>query len=156
MNLLVNIDVADLDRATRFYCDGLGLHVGLRFEGWVELRGTGSPIYLLRKEEGTPASPRSAERRRYCRHWTPVHLDFVVEDLDAAVGRARDAGATVEGDVGSYPWGRIARLADPFGHGFCLLEFRGRGYVELPTLHEWGDPPAVSPTGRALLRRNRF
>jgi hypothetical protein len=24
-----------------------------------------------------------------------------------------------------------AALADPFGHGFCLIEFAGRGYDEL-------------------------
>ena len=28
MKLLVNIDVDDLEKATRFYCDGLGLTVG--------------------------------------------------------------------------------------------------------------------------------
>ena len=37
MNLLVNIDVDDLEKATRFYCDGLGLTVGRRFDGWTEL-----------------------------------------------------------------------------------------------------------------------
>ena len=30
-DLLVNIDVDDLESATRFYCEGLGLHVGQRF-----------------------------------------------------------------------------------------------------------------------------
>jgi hypothetical protein len=24
-------------------------------------------------------------------------------------------------------------LADPFGHGFCLIEFTGRGYDEVAT-----------------------
>jgi lactoylglutathione lyase len=24
-------------------------------------------------------------------------------------------------------------LADPFGHGLCLIEFRGRGYDEIAT-----------------------
>jgi len=28
-------------------------------------------------------------------------------------------------------WGRMASLADPFGHGIDLLEFRGRGYDEI-------------------------
>jgi uncharacterized glyoxalase superfamily protein PhnB len=60
-----------------------------------------------------------------------VHLDFVVGDLDAAVERAQAAGARVEGELGDYAWGRIARLSDPFGHGLCLLEFRGRGYDEV-------------------------
>jgi predicted enzyme related to lactoylglutathione lyase len=60
-----------------------------------------------------------------------VHLDFAVTDLDAAVQRAQAAGATVERGIQEQKWGRIALLADPFGHGFCLLEFKGRGYDEL-------------------------
>ena len=28
-------------------------------------------------------------------------------------------------------YGRIAMLADPFGHGFCLLQFNDRGYDAL-------------------------
>lgn len=62
------------------------------------------------------------------RHWTPVHLDFVVPDLDAAIDRARLAGATLEGAPTTHAYGRLALLADPFGHGFCLIEFTGRGY----------------------------
>src|SRR5258708_22626997 len=38
------------------------------------------------------ASAGSQARRNYGRHWTPVHLDFVVEDLDAAVQRAHAQG----------------------------------------------------------------
>jgi len=30
-------------------------------------------------------------------------------------------------------WGRMAVLADPFGHGFRLLQFQGRGYDEIAT-----------------------
>jgi uncharacterized glyoxalase superfamily protein PhnB len=60
-----------------------------------------------------------------------VHLDVVVADLDAAVGRAIAAGAVLERPVQEQPWGRMANLGDPFGHGFCLIEFRGRGYDEL-------------------------
>lgn len=37
-----------------------------------------------------------------------------VDDVERAVDLIR-----------SFPWGRIARLADPFAHGLCLLEFRG-------------------------------
>jgi hypothetical protein len=25
----------------------------------------------------------------------------------------------------------MANMGDPFGHGFCLLQFQGRGYDEL-------------------------
>jgi hypothetical protein len=30
-------------------------------------------------------------------------------------------------------WGKIAMLADPFGHGVCLIQFVGRGYDEIAT-----------------------
>jgi predicted enzyme related to lactoylglutathione lyase len=129
--LLVNVDVEDLESATRFYCAALGLQVGRRFDGWTELVGTSAPIYLLPKATGTPVSPKSAQKRDYGRHWTPVHLDFVVNDLEAALERAKAAGATVESEVQTHAWGRIALLADPFGNGFCLLQFTGRGYDEI-------------------------
>jgi lactoylglutathione lyase len=60
-----------------------------------------------------------------------VHLDFAVEDLDAAVARALSAGAVIEGEIAERAWGRMATMADPFGHGFCILQFRGRGYDEI-------------------------
>jgi predicted enzyme related to lactoylglutathione lyase len=132
LSVLANIDVDDLARATEFYCSALGLHVGRRFEvSAVELLGGSTPIYLLKKASGTAASSGSAARRDYARHWTPVHLDFVVPDISAALARARSAGATLEGEVCTYKWGRIAVMADPFGHGFCLIEFLGRGYDEI-------------------------
>lgn len=130
MNLLVNIDVGDLDRGTRFYCEALGLRVGRRFEGWIELVGADAPIYLLPKAAGTEAFAKGS-RRSYARHWTPVHLDFVVSDIGAAVARATAAGATLERDVTSQAYGRLALLADPFGNGFCLIEFTARGYDEI-------------------------
>jgi uncharacterized glyoxalase superfamily protein PhnB len=47
------------------------------------------------------------------------------------LARATMAGARLEGEVETHVWGRIAVLADPFGHGFCLIEFLGRGYDEI-------------------------
>jgi len=130
--ILINIDVDDLARATAFYTTLLDLKVGRRFgDGGVELIGGAAPFYLLVKKAGTVASSTTGEPRRYTRHWTPVHLDFVVDDVDAAVARAIAAGATVDDPAASHHWGRIAHLADPFGHGFCLIQFLGRGYDEI-------------------------
>jgi catechol 2,3-dioxygenase-like lactoylglutathione lyase family enzyme len=128
VKLLVNIDVDDLDQAAAFYCGGLGLRVGRHFGDWLELVGASSPIYLLPKEAGSRISPAAAGTRDYARHWTPVHLDFVVDDLDAAVSRAKAAGATLEQEAHDHAYGRLALLADPFGNGFCLLQFNSRGY----------------------------
>ena len=130
MKLLVNIDVGDLEKATRFYCGALGLRVGRRFEGAIELLGSSAPVYLLEKPAGTRAFS-GGEERDYRRHWTPVHLDFSVSDLPRAVAQAKAAGAALEQDIETKSWGRIAMLADPFGNGFCLIEFTGRGYDEI-------------------------
>lgn len=125
--LLVNIDVDDLDRAVSFYTDILSLRVGRRFgAGGVELLGGNAPIYLLAKAGGSEGAPGA--ERSYERHWTPVHLDFAVTDLDVAVTRAVAAGATLEVPTATSAWGSIAMLADPFGHGFCLIEFSEAGY----------------------------
>ena len=132
MELLVNIDVDDLPKAIAFYQQATGLQLGRRFGSLgVEMLGASSAIFLLVKEAGTTASTRTSEVRRYGRHWTPVHLDFVVPELDTAVRRALDAGATIEGDIETHRWGRIAHLADPFGHGICFIQFHGRGYDEI-------------------------
>lgn len=134
MRVLVNIDVDDLPRATRFYADGLGLAVGRRLgDAILELIGDGVALYLLEKPAGTRAAPAPAAPRGYDRHWTPVHLDFVVDDLPAAVARALAAGAALERDVEHHAWGSIAGLRDPFGHGFCLLRFTERGYDAIAT-----------------------
>ena len=92
--VLVNIDVDDLQKAMEFYTKAFGLEVGRRFgSDALELVGATSPIYLLVKPNGTVASATSRHLRSYARHWTPVHLDFVVDEIDGAVDRARNAGA---------------------------------------------------------------
>lgn len=128
--LLINIDIDDLERGVAFYTEGLGLRRGRTlFDGTVaELTGAPSPVYLLLKPAGTPAARGLRQRRRYRRHWTPVHLDFVVADVAAATTRAVAAGARIEGAIETYGWGRLATLADPFGNGFCLVEFTEGGY----------------------------
>jgi predicted enzyme related to lactoylglutathione lyase len=130
MSVLINIDVPDIGEGIAFYTAALGLtvkrHLGDRV---AELAGWPVPLFLLEKAAGTigaGASPRSYER-----HWTPVHLDVVVEDIDHAVTRAITAGAALEQAVRTDRWGKIAGLADPFGHGLCIIQFLNRGYDEI-------------------------
>ena len=129
MRLYVNIDVDDVDKAIEFYCAGLGLTLSRRlFDGAIaEMAGASSLIYLLPKASGSMTA-QGASKRDYARHWTPVHLDFCVDDLDTALKRALAAGALLEGEVRDYDWGRIATLGDPFGHGFCLMQLAEGGY----------------------------
>ena len=134
MALLVNIDVPDIEQALAFYTRAIGLTVGRRFgPDFAELLGAGSPIYLLAKASGTHPFPGARQVRTYERHWSPVHLDFVVDDIEAAVARARAAGATEEDPISEHAYGRLAMFSDPFGNGFCLLQFTGTGYDAIAT-----------------------
>jgi predicted enzyme related to lactoylglutathione lyase len=130
MDLLINIDVPDLARAIDFYTRAFGLAVTRRMGSEVaELGGLPVRLYLLRKSAGSPGA--GGDLRRYERHWTPVHFDVVVEDIDAAADRCVAAGARMETEIRVEIWGKIAILSDPFGHGFCLIQFLGRGYDEI-------------------------
>lgn len=129
MQLYINIDVDNVDHAIAFYTEAIGLRLARRlFDGAVaEMTGASSPIHLLPKAAAS-VTAQGAATRNYARHWTPVHLDFCVDDLDAAIARATGAGAVIEGEVREYDWGRIATLADPFGHGLCLMQLAPGGY----------------------------
>ena len=130
--LLLNIDVPDLEAGIAFYTEAVGLTVSRRFDsGFAELLGADAPIYLLTKQAGTAIGPTGVDDRRYGRHWTPVHPDFAVDDLDSAIARAEAAGAVQEGETCEAPYGRLAMFADPFGHGFCLIQFNEKGYDAL-------------------------
>jgi predicted enzyme related to lactoylglutathione lyase len=132
LNFLVNLDVDDLEKAIRFYSSAFGLKVGRRFGAFaVEMLGSSAPIYLLVKSPDTPASDTTLQRRSYERHWTPVHLDFVVEEIEPAVQNAVSVGGRLEKPVATHKWGKLALMADPFGHGFCFVQFLGRRYDEI-------------------------
>ena len=132
-HLLLNLDVDDVDRAIAFYTSAFELRVGRRFdEAFVELVGAQAPIYLLLKPAASSPFEGATSARSYARHWTQLHLDFIVPELEPAIERAVAAGARLEGEPTSHAYGRLALLADPFGHGFCLLQFSGKGYDELP------------------------
>jgi predicted enzyme related to lactoylglutathione lyase len=130
VSVLINVDVPDLERAIAFYANAFGLAVGRRFgAGGVELIGWQVPLFLLRKAAGSIGA--GASLRTYDRHWTPVHLDVIVYGIESALSRAVAAGALVEHAIRTETWGKIAVLADPFGHGLCLIEFLNRGYDEI-------------------------
>ncbi len=131
--VIVNIDVPDLTRGIAFYRDGLGFTL-LRtlFGGAVaELDADGTRLYLIEAEAGSNAVPGEAAPRTYGPHWTPVHLDVVVDELEPALARALAAGATRSGTDPDRDWGTVIPLRDPFGHGVCLIQFREGGYDQV-------------------------
>jgi predicted enzyme related to lactoylglutathione lyase len=129
MNIIINIDVPDLERGIDFYTRALGLtHTRTLDDDVAELRGASSTIYLLCKPAGSAAVKSPPVSREFTRHWTPVHFDLVVDDVDAAAARAIAAGATPE--TGHIEWrgSRCLSFGDPFGHGFCFIQFEHGGY----------------------------
>ena len=123
------IEVTEAARGIAFYCDGLGLTVKRQLSPrWIELAGGNLPIFLLASRPEIADLGSTSAKRDYSRHWTPVHLDFVVPDLDAMVARLTALGATLDRATKQREYGRIANMADPFGNGFDLIEFSGSGY----------------------------
>ena len=116
------IDVPSLDAGLAFYAGTFALEETARpFPGLAMLGGEGITLGLNARAEGSRPYPGAEEVRRYDRHWTPVHLDFHVEDFEETLARATELGATVEAlyrDEGPRP---AAFCADPFGNGFCLM-----------------------------------
>ena len=124
MRTLVNIDVPELQAGIRFYEAALGLVLSRVIEPDIaEMHGASSVVYLLEKQAGSSASSRAGETRSYARHWTPVHVDFVVEDAEAASARAIAAGAVRESEAVEWRGSKCITLSDPFGNGFCFIEF---------------------------------
>ena len=123
------IEVNDLDRGVAFYCSGLGLSLKRRLSpGWIELEGANLSIYLLGNRPPVVDLGSTKVARSYQRHWTPVHLDFIVPDLEEAVARLTTLGGSLDRDIKTREYGHIANMADPFGNGFDLIEFSGSGY----------------------------
>ncbi len=88
--ILLNLDVPDLAAAEACYCAAFGLHPGRRIgTDGTELLGA-VPIWLLAKPAGSTGAAEDA--RSYQRHWTPLHVDVVVDALEPALGRALAAG----------------------------------------------------------------
>lgn len=121
IKITVSIDVANLKQAETFYIDALGCKK-VREQGtnMVILSTENCDIYLQEKEAGTKPLVAGEVTRDYKRHWTPVHLDFLTENVDEVVKKILQHGGQHEGGE-SGDWGAIAYCADPFGNGFCII-----------------------------------
>ena len=95
---------------------------------WVELAGANLPIFLLADRPAVAELGTTKVPRDFGRHWTPVHLDFIVRNLGEMIRRLCDLGASLDREIQIREYGRMANMADPFGNGFDLIEFSGPGY----------------------------
>jgi predicted enzyme related to lactoylglutathione lyase len=110
---LVNIPVADVDRAKAFYVDRVGFHDDhdhqvddeLRF---VQLTPPGSACsisFVTGAPQGEPGSLRG--------------MQIVVDDIEAAHAHLAGNGVGVS-EIQDFPWGRFVFFDDPDGNGWAV------------------------------------
>ncbi|MHC1560679.1 VOC family protein [Actinomycetospora sp. C-140] len=108
---MINLDGPDPRAQAAFYGALLGWTTVHAEDEYAMISGEGAPIGFGRVPGWTPPPwPDPEGTKRY-------HLDLGVDDLDAAVARARELGATVPEHQPGERW-RV--LIDPVGHPFCL------------------------------------
>jgi predicted enzyme related to lactoylglutathione lyase len=117
-----SIDVPDLEAGLRFYAAVFGFVEKARpFPTMAVLDANNVTVCMHAKPAGTKSSTGGSELRRYERHWTPVHLDFDVPELDAVLAKVLAAGGAVENEFRTQGPQPVAFCCDPFGNGFCVI-----------------------------------
>ncbi|TCC18983.1 VOC family protein [Kribbella speibonae] len=112
----VVLDAPDPRKLARFYCKLLGWELGTDEEGWAVANGPEGSVVLSFQGEPqhqAPSWPSSTDKQQM-----QLHLDFQVDDLDAAHQRAMDAGARL---MEFQPQPDVRVYADPVGHIFCFF-----------------------------------
>ncbi|HWO12902.1 MAG TPA: VOC family protein [Polyangiaceae bacterium] len=120
-----SIDVPNLEQGLRFYREVFGFfEVARPFPAMAILDANNVTVCMHEKAVGTRSSPVGAATRHYDRHWTPVHLDVHVPDLDAVLEKVKSEGGAVEVEFRNQGPMPVGFCSDPFGNGFCVIEKR--------------------------------
>lgn len=122
MKVTMSVDVPSIEEGLKFFGEVFGFVESARpHPGYAMLSCGESTIGLLEKAAGSSPAPGSSDVRKYERHWTPVHMDFRVDDFEATLTRALAAGALSEQVHRMTGFPPVAFCSDPFGHGFCIV-----------------------------------
>ena len=107
----------DPERLSKWYRDILGLPIepfGGAFFRWSQLDAS--------KGAGTVFSPFKADTEYFSPSEKPFMINFVVDDLDAMLKQARDAGAVVDDKITEESYGKFGWLMDPEGNRIELWQ----------------------------------
>jgi catechol 2,3-dioxygenase-like lactoylglutathione lyase family enzyme len=120
--------VSDLEAATSFYRDIMGLSLTYSSRGWVQFgaSGTGLVLHPKRVEEEDSAAGSNA-----------AHLAFVVQDLAAEYERLSERRVRFKAPPASAAFGKHATCIDLEGNEIDLLE--------------WNPPPNEVATSNTVV-----
>ena len=112
---LVNVPVADVDRAKTFYVDQVGFNLDhdhavsdeMRF---VQITPPGSACSIAIGTGLTEAAPGSV-----------AGLQVVVDDIEQARAHLADGGVEVS-EVQEFPWGSFVFFSDPDGNAWSVQQ----------------------------------
>ena len=109
--IVANVVAADLDKASAFYEEVLGLKV-LMDLGWIRTYGSSAKMTVQMSVMSEGGSG------------TPVpDLSIEVDDVEQALKRVRKAGIAIEYGPANEPWGvRRFFVRDPFGKLINILQ----------------------------------
>jgi predicted enzyme related to lactoylglutathione lyase len=123
----VILQVSDIERATKFYAELLGIP-GERVSRGRHYFDCGGTILAC-------FDPR-ADGNDFDATPNPDHIYFAVDDLEAAHARAKSAGCRkTDETIKTWPWGeRSFYASDPFGNPICFVDaksvFTGGRFVD--------------------------
>ncbi|GAA3751085.1 putative enzyme related to lactoylglutathione lyase [Spinactinospora alkalitolerans] len=120
MRLVVVLDTNDVSRLAAFWSAALGFERGEPDPPYLALRDPGGvhPDLLL---QDVP-EPGNGKNR--------MHLDLVVDDMNAEVARLVRLGAVQQGEPFTESGHRVAVMGDPEGNEFCVIDHRGAARPE--------------------------
>lgn len=122
MEMSVTLDVPDIAEGLAFYGGVFGFaEVARPHPAYAVTKAGSQTLCLMQKDAGTRPTAADGPVRSYARHWTPVHLDFHVDDFAETCARLIALGGTIEQTHERPGRPPVAFCADPFGHGFCVL-----------------------------------
>lgn len=109
--IVSNIASADIEKATAFYKNILGLKV-LMDLGWIRTYGSNAKMTIQVSVMSEGGSGTAVPE-----------MSIEVDDLDDALTRVREAGIAIEYGPASEPWGvRRFFVRDPFGKLINILQ----------------------------------
>ena len=109
----LTLQVSDVERALRFYRDGLGLTFNDPSSADAVGAVIGGTFLLLHKD----FEPSLAGKER----GAGIEIHFGVPDADAYFAELRSRGIEPEGEPEDRPWGRVFSVRDPDGYAIEFI-----------------------------------